>query len=180
MVGMTLILVAPGGGRANVIAAGMAAAAGMRGARVNLGALQSADVDVSGFVAAVDKLLNEVELVIVYLDDAARDAGFIYRVCAAVEDADIDLVLHVACGRSTDDAVEIVDALRTLRLEPSGLILDTAPTDETKYREARQFLGAAVGVPVVGALPEGAEALEPNEFARQSLRWFDEDDTFED
>lgn len=177
---MTLILVAPGGGRANVIAAGMAAAAGMRGARVNLGSIQNAEVDVSGFVAAVDKLLNEVELVIVFLQEAAKDDGFIYNVCAAVEDADIDLVLHIACGRSTDDAVELVDALRARRLEPSGLILDAAPTDERKYREARQFLGAAVGVPVVGALPEGAEALEPNEFARQSVRWFDEDETFDD
>lgn len=177
---MTLILVAPGGGRANVIAAGMAAAAGKRGARVNLGALQSAEVDVSEFVAAVGKLLGEVELVIVYLDEAAKDDQFIYGLCAAAEDADIDLVLHIACGRSTDDAVELVDALRARSLEPSGLILDTAPTDEQKYREARAFLGAAVGVPVVGALPEGAEALEPNEFARQSVRWFDDDDAFDD
>ena len=152
----------------------------MRGARVNLGALQTPDVDISGFVASVDKLLNAVEIVIVYLEDAAKGDEFIYNVCAAVEDADIDLVLHIACGRSTDDAVEIVDALRRRRLEPSGLILDYAPTDETKYREARQFLAAAAGVPVVGALPEGAERLEPNEFARQSLRWFDEDETFDE
>ncbi|MFV0533458.1 MAG: hypothetical protein ACK5MR_07385 [Cumulibacter sp.] len=177
---MTLILVAPGGGRANVIAAGMAAAAGMRGARVNLGALQTTDVDVPGFVTAVSGLLKQVELCIVFFEEAANDPAFIYSVCEAVEDADIDLVLHVACGRSTDDAVELVDALRERSLEPSGLVLDTAPTDPIKYVEARQFLGAAVGVPVIGALPEGAEALEPTEFAKNSLQWFDEDDTYDD
>lgn len=173
---MTLILVAPGGGRSNVIAAGMAAAAGMRGARVNLGAVQTSEIDVPGFVKAAQGLLNDVELVIVYLEEAARDAAFIYSMCEAIEDADLDLVLHVACGRSTDDAVEMVDALRELQIEPSGLVLDSAPTDEQKYTEARQFLGAATGVPVVGALPEGAEALEPHEFQRKSVTWFDEDD----
>lgn len=177
---MTLILVVPGGGRSNVIAAGMAAAAGSRGARVNLGALQSAEIDLPGFVAAIRQLTTEVELVIVYAEDAARDARFIYSVCEAVEDADIDLVLHIACGRSTDDAVETVDALRALQIEPSGLVLDAAPQDPERYTEARQFLGAAVGVPVVGALPEGAEALEPQEFARRSVTWFDEDDSYDD
>lgn len=154
----------------------MAAAAGMRGARVNLGAVQTSEIDVPGFVKAAQGLLNDVELVIVYLEEAARDAAFIYSMCEAIEDADLDLVLHVACGRSTDDAVEMVDALRELQIEPSGLVLDSAPTDEQKYTEARQFLGAATGVPVVGALPEGAEALEPHEFQRKSVTWFDEDD----
>lgn len=180
MAPMTLILVAPGGGRPNVIAAGMAAAAGMRGARVNLGALQTSEVDVPQFVASVQQLLGGVELVIVFLEQAASDPDFIFSVCAAVEDADVDLVLHIACGRSTDDAVEIVDALRERLIEPSGLVLDAAPTDQQKYVEARQFLGAVVGVPVVGALPEGAEALEPSDFAKQSLQWFDEDDSFDD
>lgn len=154
----------------------MAAAAGMRGARVNLGAVQTSEIDVPGFVKASQGLLNDVELVIVYLEEAARDAAFIYSMCEAIEDADLDLVLHVACGRSTDDAVEMVDALRELQIEPSGLVLDSAPTDEQKCTEARQFLGAATGVPVVGALPEGAEALEPHEFQRKSVTWFDEDD----
>lgn len=171
---MTLILVAPGGGRPNVIAAGMAAAAGSRGARVNLGAIQTADIDVPAFASTVAGLLREFELMIVYLYPDVSDADFVYSVCEAIEDADIDLVLHVACGRSTDDAVEMVDALRERHIEPSGLVLDAAPTDETKYTEARQFLGAATGVPVVGALPEGAERLEPPEFARRSVTWFDE------
>lgn len=171
---MTLILVAPGGGRPNVIAAGMAAAAGTRGARVNLGAIQTADIDVPAFATTVEGLLREFELMIVYLYPDINDADFVYRLCEAIEDADIDLVLHVAAGRSTDDAVELVDSLRERHIEPSGLVLDAAPSDADKSTEARQFLAAAVGVPVVGALPEGAERLEPQEFARRSVTWFDE------
>ncbi|WP_153504933.1 hypothetical protein [Cumulibacter manganitolerans] len=177
---MTLILVAPGGGRPNVIAAGMAAAAGLRGARVNLGSIQEPEIDTAGFAAAVQGLLREVELVVVYLEEGVGDAAFVYSVCEAIEDADIDLVLHVACGRSTDDAVEAVDALRAKGIEPSGLVIDGAPSDGEKYTEARQFLAAVVGVPVVGALPEGAEALEPQEFARRSVTWFDEDTEYDD
>lgn len=177
---MTLILVAEAGGRPHVIAAGMAAAASARGARVNLGAIQEPDVEPADFAATISALADAFELVIVFFEPAVSQPAYVYSICEAAEDADLDLVLHLACSPSTDDAVEMVDALREIGIEPSGLVLDQAPTDDAKYKEARSFLAAAAGVPVVGALPAGAEAMQPDEFARAAVSWFDEDETYDD
>lgn len=171
---MTLVLVAPAGGHAPLVAAAMAAAAARRGVRVDLGEINDEAVAVDGFADSVRRQLEQYDLVVVYFDEDATDLSTVQGVYQAVTRLEIDLTMNLAVGQDTDRAVTVVETLRdSLGVPLDGLVLDDAPTEDVACTAAKEFVQAVTGVPVIGALPLGCAAMEPDDFQAHSVTWFD-------
>ena len=171
---MTLVLVAPGGGHAPLVAAAMAAASGKRGVSVNLGAINDSALVADAFADAVRRQLETTDLVVVYFEGAADDLPTVQRVHDAVRSLGIDLSMTLATGPDTDEAIRIVEELRDERkVEIDGLVIDDAPTDDKQLSELKEFVRTVTGVSVIGALPVGCAAMEPDDFQSHSVTWFD-------
>lgn len=171
---MTLVLVAPGGGHAPLVGAAMAAAAGKRGVSVNLGEINDTAVAPDAFADAVRRQLEDTDLVVVYFAEPADGMATVQGIYHAVRRLDIDVTMNLAVGPDTDRALEVVEALRDkLDVPLDGLILDDAPVEEAALIESKEFLQTITGVPVIGALPLGCAAMEPDDFQAHSVTWFD-------
>ena len=171
---MTLVLVAPGGGHAPLVAAAMSAAASKRGVKVNLGEINDKAIAPDGFADSVRRQLGQDDLIVVYFDEDATDLATVQSVYQAVTRLEIDLTMNLAIGPDTDRAVTVVETLQeSLGVPLDGLVLDDAPTDDAACTEAREFVQTVTGVPVIGALPLGCAAMEPDDFQAHSVTWFD-------
>ena len=88
---------------------------------------------------------------------------------------DDGVVIVVAPGLGALNHAELtVNAVRARGLRPAGLVIGWWPPDpDLAMRCNRSDLPRITGVPVIGVLPAGAAALDPEEFRRAAPTWFD-------
>ncbi|MCP2237386.1 dethiobiotin synthase [Prauserella halophila] len=91
-----------------------------------------------------------------------------------VRDHDVEVLVVTRIALGTLNHTELtVDALRARGIEPAGLVLGAVPEQSGLAAQCnRTELPRITGVPVVAALPEGAGALDPEQFRARAVSWF--------
>ena len=99
------------------------------------------------------------------------DGGTLLDLAAAVPGADVLVVC--AAGLGTLNHTELtVAALRARGVEPAGLVIGSWPEHPGLAETCnRDDLPRVTGVPLRGAVPAGAGALPPSEFASRAATW---------
>lgn len=103
------------------------------------------------------------------------DGGTLLDLAAWLHERDVpvDVVVVCAAGLGTLNHAELtVGALRARGLEPRGLVIGAWPASPGLAEECnREDLPRVTGVPLLGALPEGAGALDRAAFTAAAAGW---------
>ncbi len=132
-------------------------------------------LDLASTADAVRALANSADLVLVEGAGGVLvrlgAAGFTLVDLAATLDAPAVVVAAASLGTLNHSALT-VGALRTAGVECRGIVIGSSPaTPDLAERCNVDDLPAVTGVPLLGAIPEGAGALGSTEFVAAAPRW---------
>ena len=103
------------------------------------------------------------------------DGGTLLDLAAALARTHpVEVVVVVAAGLGTLNHTELtVGALRARGLEPSGLVIGSWPAEpDLAERCNLDDLPRVTGVPLLAVIPDGAGAMQREEFVAAAPTWF--------
>jgi len=133
---------------------------------------------VASYVSRIGSLAQETVIVegagglLVRLDASGGTLLDLAGLLDAVTDVAVEVVVVVASGLGTLNHTELtVDALRARGLTVRGLVIGATPA-EPGLAERCNLEDLPRIAPLLGVIPDGAGALDREEFVAQAPRWF--------